>query len=260
MGSSYLLTLMSVGAWQHGAFPIPHESLAIRQTDQSCHHEIWLHLDFVERRNGQAHHERHERRLLLKERSAPYHYSKQKHQTGEDARDHSLSSEIKATIHHRHRRGLPRRRQQHADLHRRAHVSSSRPSAVDLMRRLCFRTQSCVLPFVPSHVTMSIQLFVQLTCVSPKKGLGGVQGGSVVPFFTGHSVLGPWNGKQESDCRDAQIERCESTSPSMQAWKAGERLLHAQPHCVYGTLRVEVRNGECGKECGSKAGRDHSFA
>ena len=43
--------------------------------------------------NGQAHHERpEERRLLLKERSTPYHYSKQKYQTGKDASDHSLSS------------------------------------------------------------------------------------------------------------------------------------------------------------------------
>ena len=40
---------------------IPHEALGICQTDQSCHHEVWLHTDFVEQRNGKAHHERHER-------------------------------------------------------------------------------------------------------------------------------------------------------------------------------------------------------
>ena len=34
---------------QHGAFPVRHEALGIRQTDQSCHHEVWLHLDFVDR-------------------------------------------------------------------------------------------------------------------------------------------------------------------------------------------------------------------
>ena len=45
--------------------------------------------------NGQAHHERHERRLFLKERSAPYHYSTQEYQTGEDASDHALSSWIR---------------------------------------------------------------------------------------------------------------------------------------------------------------------
>ena len=63
---------------QHGAFPIPHEALGIRHTDQSCHHEVWLHLDFVERRNGREHHDAHERRCHLKERSAPYHDSEPK--------------------------------------------------------------------------------------------------------------------------------------------------------------------------------------
>ena len=43
----------------------------------------------------------------------------------------------------------------------------------------------------------------------------------------------PWNGKQGSDCRDTQMERCESTPTSLQAWKTGERLLHAHPGCAY---------------------------
>ena len=30
----------------HGAFSIPHEALGLRPTDQSCHHEAWIHLDF----------------------------------------------------------------------------------------------------------------------------------------------------------------------------------------------------------------------
>ena len=30
----------------HGAFSTPHE--ALRPNDQSCHHEAWLHLAFVE--------------------------------------------------------------------------------------------------------------------------------------------------------------------------------------------------------------------
>ena len=32
----------------HGACSISHEALGLRPTDQSCHHETWLHLDFVE--------------------------------------------------------------------------------------------------------------------------------------------------------------------------------------------------------------------
>ena len=77
---------------QHGAFPVLHEALGIWQTDQSCHHEVRHHLDFVERRSGQSHHERHERRILLKERSARFRYSKQKGHINEDVSDHSLSS------------------------------------------------------------------------------------------------------------------------------------------------------------------------
>ena len=77
---------------QHGAFPIRHEALSIWQTDQSCHHGVWLQLDIVEWRSAQSHHERHDRRILLKERSTPYHYSKQKGDISEDVSDHSLSS------------------------------------------------------------------------------------------------------------------------------------------------------------------------
>ena len=77
---------------QHGAFSIPHEAPGIRQTDQSCHHQVWLHLDFVEWRSAQSHLEEHDRRILLKERSAPYHYGKQKGHVSDITSNHSLSS------------------------------------------------------------------------------------------------------------------------------------------------------------------------
>ena len=35
----------------HGAFSISHKVLGLRPNDQSCHHETWLHLDFVDWRN-----------------------------------------------------------------------------------------------------------------------------------------------------------------------------------------------------------------
>ena len=60
----------SDGHWkvrQHGTFSIPHEALGILPTDHRCHHEAWLHLDFVEWRSEQSHLERHGRRILLKE-------------------------------------------------------------------------------------------------------------------------------------------------------------------------------------------------
>ena len=62
----------------HGAFSILHEALGIRPTDQSCHHEAWLHLDFVGWHDEQLQREKHDRRILLKQLSALYHYGNQK--------------------------------------------------------------------------------------------------------------------------------------------------------------------------------------
>ena len=78
-----------VCGWQRGAYPILHEALGIRQTDQSCHHEVgstWILWSGA----AVGHITKDERRLLLKERSVPYRYSKQKDHSGEDASDHSL--------------------------------------------------------------------------------------------------------------------------------------------------------------------------
>ena len=38
----------------HGAFSIPSKAPGLRTTDQSCHHETWLHLEFVDRRSTQS--------------------------------------------------------------------------------------------------------------------------------------------------------------------------------------------------------------
>ena len=135
-------------------FPFSMKLLASDRPDQSCHHEVWLHMDFVEQRNGQAHHERHEeRRLLLKERPAPYHYRKPKYQTGEDASDHSLSSYIRRPFATKARfpmlTSTPRRPSSTYT------VRSSRPSAVDLMRRqhvCCMSSVSCFLYYLPHSI------------------------------------------------------------------------------------------------------------
>ena len=85
----------SDGQWkvrQHCAFSNHHEALGIRPTDQSCHHEAWLHLDFDEWRSEQSHRERHDQRILLKERSAPYHHGKQWGHISDVFSDHSRSS------------------------------------------------------------------------------------------------------------------------------------------------------------------------
>ena len=49
-------------------------------------------------------------------------------------------------------------------------------------------------------------------------------------FAFGHPVHAQ-SGKQESNCRDVQNTLCEIVRAHIKVWKAGERLLHAQPHC-----------------------------
>ena len=76
----------------HGAFSILRKTLGLRPTDQSCHHETWLHLDFVDWRSTLSQHDEHDQRILLKERSSPYHYGQQKRRISDVVGDHSLSS------------------------------------------------------------------------------------------------------------------------------------------------------------------------
>ena len=70
----------------------------------SCHHEVWLHLDFVG--NQYAHESRgnHEQRVFLKEGSCPYPLNKEKGRD-DDESDHSppsLSS-VRALVLHKQR-------------------------------------------------------------------------------------------------------------------------------------------------------------
>ena len=79
----------------HGAFTMPREILGLSQRDQSCHHEVWLHLEFVGDRYAHGsrmnHDNRHDNRVLLMERSCPYPRTKEKGRY-DDGSDHSLSS------------------------------------------------------------------------------------------------------------------------------------------------------------------------
>ena len=54
------------------------KAFGLRPNDQSCHHETWFHLDFVDWRNTRSQHGEHDRRILLKERPAPLHRGAQK--------------------------------------------------------------------------------------------------------------------------------------------------------------------------------------
>ena len=76
----------------HGAFSIPRKALGLRPNDESCHHETWLHLDFVDWRNTQSQHDEHDRRIFRRERPAACSYGHQKRRKIEVMSDHSLSS------------------------------------------------------------------------------------------------------------------------------------------------------------------------
>ena len=70
----------------HGACSIPRKCLGLRPTDQSCHHETWLHLDFVDWRNTWSRHGEHDQRLFLKERPVPPRQGAQKRRISDISR------------------------------------------------------------------------------------------------------------------------------------------------------------------------------
>ena len=59
----------------HGAFFIPRKTLSLRPTDQSCQHETWLHLDFVDWSNTLSKQDDYDRHISLKERPAACSYA-----------------------------------------------------------------------------------------------------------------------------------------------------------------------------------------
>ena len=77
---------------ENGAFSIPRKTLRLRPTDQSCHHETWLHLDFVDWSNRWSKQDDYVRHISIKERSADFSYGTPKRRVSEVMSDHSLSS------------------------------------------------------------------------------------------------------------------------------------------------------------------------
>ena len=63
---------------KHGAFSIPQKTLGLRPNDQRCHHETWLHLDFVDWRSTWSKQGDHDRHISLQERAADCSYGNQK--------------------------------------------------------------------------------------------------------------------------------------------------------------------------------------
>ena len=71
--------------WCHGAFSIPRQALGLRPSDQSRHHDTWLHLHFVDWNNKWNHEAHFNGNLRLKEQPASV--------------DHSLSSWVRNHLH-----------------------------------------------------------------------------------------------------------------------------------------------------------------
>ena len=77
---------------KHGAFSISRQALGLRSSDQSCHHETWLHLHFVDWNNKWDHQAHYQGNIRLKERPASSGNRAQKRHISELLSDHSLSS------------------------------------------------------------------------------------------------------------------------------------------------------------------------
>ena len=65
------------------AFSIPRKTFGFRPTDQSCHHETWLHLDIVDWSNAWSKQGDHDRHIFLKERPAACSYGNRKRRISE---------------------------------------------------------------------------------------------------------------------------------------------------------------------------------
>ena len=62
-------------------FSIPREALGLRPNDQSCHHETWLHLHFVDWKNKWSNQAYYNGNIRLKERPAGSSHGKAKYPT-----------------------------------------------------------------------------------------------------------------------------------------------------------------------------------
>ena len=64
----------------HGAFKIPHETLGIKRTEQSSHHEVRIHLLLVNARLvDRASRDGHYRRPFVRKKDSPYDHKQQNH-------------------------------------------------------------------------------------------------------------------------------------------------------------------------------------
>ena len=78
--------------WQvclHGAFSISCSALGLKEQDQSCHHEVWMHLAHANPRSDRAAQYKHALQVQLKERASPCDRSTQRRRAQRDQSDRS---------------------------------------------------------------------------------------------------------------------------------------------------------------------------
>ena len=89
----------SESEWQvrmRGAFIIPYGTVDRRKQDQSCHHEVWMHLSHA---NSRARRYRQAERLQLKERTSPHDHSRERGKVHREQSDHSHDEEVIRMTH-----------------------------------------------------------------------------------------------------------------------------------------------------------------
>ena len=78
----FLIPPGSRSEWQvrmHGAFTIPYATLGLKEKDQSCHPEVWVHLSHVNARaDERTPRYNQSQRLHLKERDSTYDHGKER--------------------------------------------------------------------------------------------------------------------------------------------------------------------------------------
>ena len=68
---------------KHGAISIPRKALGLRPNDQSCDHETWLHLDFVDWSNKWSNQDYNEGNIRVKEGPGDFSHGTPKRQNSE---------------------------------------------------------------------------------------------------------------------------------------------------------------------------------
>ena len=91
VGSSSRLIQTGFGKYANMGFSFPRETLGLRLSDLSCHHETWLHLDFVDRNWSHPRLDESDQRAELKERPTPHQYGSRKRNINDLMSDHALS-------------------------------------------------------------------------------------------------------------------------------------------------------------------------